>query len=117
MTQTSTNPYPHVEPPDGGVIVDDWQVPGTPDAYRNILGTNRTIIADSLCDGVGPHEVTVWNHIVQFPDGSFDLEGRIEKPGISVDIEWENGLSSVQARELAAVLIEAADEIDRWVTR
>jgi hypothetical protein len=30
---------------------------------------------------------------------------------------WERGLTSAQARELAALLIEGADEIDRWVDR
>jgi hypothetical protein len=30
---------------------------------------------------------------------------------------WEHGLTSVQARELAVTLIEAADELDGWVTR
>lgn len=33
---------------------------------------------------------------------------------LGVDIVWERGLTGAQARELAAVLVEAADEIDRW---
>jgi hypothetical protein len=102
MTQTTTNPYPHVQPPEGGAIVDEWQAPGTPDADRNILGTKRTIMADSLCDWDCGPEVTAWNHIVQFPDASFDLQGRIEKPRVSIAIDCDRGITSVQARELAA---------------
>jgi hypothetical protein len=57
-------------------------------------------------------DVTVWASAMQWADGSID-DGRIEAPCISVDVAWEAGLSSEQARELAAVLIEAAGQIDR----
>ena len=37
-----------------------------------------------------------------------------DPPTVRVDgLNWEHGLSSTQARELAAVLIEGANEIDR----
>jgi hypothetical protein len=61
--------------------------------------------------------VTVWNHLTQFADGTIDVEGRIEKPGVSVSIDCDRGVSSDVARLLAATLIEAADEVDGWSAR
>ena len=59
----------------------------------------------------------MWSTAVQWSNGIID-DGRVEAPSISVDIDgWENGPTSAQARELAAVLLECADEVDRWATR
>ncbi len=37
-----------------------------------------------------------------------------EHPFVYVETNGDRGLTSAQARELAAVIIECADEIDRW---
>ena len=64
--------------------------------------------------GVEGRNVTVWSTAVQWSNGIID-DGRVEAPSIFVDIDcWENGLTSAQARELAAVLLECADKIDGW---
>jgi hypothetical protein len=55
----------------------------------------------------------VWTTAGQSADGCIDVDQ--EPPTIRIDILWERGLTSGQARELAAVLIEGADQIDRWV--
>jgi hypothetical protein len=106
MTTATTNPLPNVPLPPGAALVDDWQ-DDTPQPYRIIHAPNR---------GVGGHDVIVWATAVQWADGSID-DGRIEAPWIGVDIHGDHGLSSTQARELAAVLIYAADEVDGWATR
>ena len=49
---------------------------------------------------------------IQFADGSIDDGGVFEAPGVSVDISGRS-LSSSAPRELAALLMKAADEIDR----
>lgn len=58
------------------------------------------------------HDLAVWTTAGQTADGSIDVDQ--EPPTIRIDILWECGLTSVQARELAAVLIEGADELDLW---
>ncbi|MCW2654024.1 MAG: hypothetical protein JWR32_5000 [Mycobacterium sp.] len=110
---------PDVPLPDGVAVVDEWQEPSTSRAYRCILGTSRTIRAEALSrwQQDGGQEVVVRNHVTQFSDGSFDLTGRIERPGVTVTIDSDLGITSDDARRLAAVLIEAADELDRWAGR
>jgi hypothetical protein len=79
-------------------------------AYRVVASPNRVV--------QGPPEgILVWTNAVQWLDGSVD-EGRIEPPDVSVDgVYWERGLTSAEARELAAVFIECADQIDGWVVQ
>jgi hypothetical protein len=63
--------------------------------------------------GVQGQKLTVWWDASQFADDTLDIEG--DPPTVRVDgLIWERGLSSTQARELAAVLTEGADEIARW---
>jgi hypothetical protein len=99
-----TQALPNTPLPAGAVCNDDWQ-PMTRHAYRWIHSPNR---------GITGHPAIVWSSAIQWADGSID-DGRIEAPCISVDITWEEGLSTEQARELAAALVESADEIDGWV--
>lgn len=47
---------------------------------------------------------------LQFEDGGIDC-GSMQPPQVWVD---DRALSSGQARELAALLIEAADQVDGW---
>lgn len=82
----------------------DWQ-PHSLQPYRVIFGRDREVTA---------HAAVVGTNAVQFADGRID-DGRIEPPNVIADVGSET-LSSVQARELAALLIAAADEIDRWAT-
>ena len=51
---------------------------------------------------------------IQFADGSIDDGSVHEPPHVYLG---DDGLTSVQARELAAALIETADEVDRWAKR
>jgi hypothetical protein len=105
MTTTTTTSS--VPLPAGAECRDEWQ-DSLPLAYRIINSPNR---------GVEGHNVTVWSTAVQWSNGIID-DGRVEAPSTSVDIDgWENGLTSAQARELAAVLLECADEIDGWTRR
>jgi hypothetical protein len=94
------NPYPDIAPPADATTVDDWQ-DIDPQPYRVVLGADRTVT---------DHPLTVSPSGVQFADGS------IECPSVYI-IDGENWLSplnSDQARELAAVLLEAAAELDGW---
>jgi hypothetical protein len=99
MTATYTAPLPA-----GAQCTDNWE-PDIPHAYRIIHGENRGV--------EGQESLTVWTTATQFADGNLDV--RREPPSVNVDgLCWEEGLDSVQARELAQVLIECAHEIDRW---
>ena len=54
---------------------------------------------------------------IQFSDGRID-DGTIhEPPHVYVETNSDSGLTARQARELATVLLDCADEIDRWSTR
>ncbi len=101
-------PHPAVVAlPPKAVAADDWQPSG---GYRIFEGEERDL----------GHDVKVWTHGIQFDDGGIDDgTGRVgEAPGISVDgVYWEKSLSASMARQLADVLVTAADEIDAWVTR
>jgi hypothetical protein len=56
--------------------------------------------------------VILRTHRIQFADGSIDDGDVFEAPGGSVDVSGRS-LSSSATRELAALLMKAADEIDR----
>jgi hypothetical protein len=102
---TTTTPFPNVPLP-AGTRADTWQDDEPP--YRVIFGADRTI---------PDHAVRVSPAAIQFTDGSFD---DVEAPSVSVlngDTDTGINLNSDQARELAAVLLEAAAELDGWVGR
>jgi hypothetical protein len=99
MTTTTTPPVPL---PAGALADDVWQEDDRP--RRIIHSENR---------GVEGQDLVVWWDATQFADGTLDIEGN--PPTVRVaDLIWERGLSSAQARELAAVSIEGADAVDRW---
>jgi hypothetical protein len=52
---------------------------------------------------------------LQYADGRIDLGD--DAPCVNVEILQENGISPRQAIELAAVLLEAAIEANRWAGR
>ena len=104
---TTTPTAPDAPLPEGARCSDDWQ-PDTPQAYRIIHGETRGV--------VGYDGLVVWTAATQFADGALDVDR--DPPTVSIDgLIWEHGLTSGQARELAATLIEASDELDGWVTR
>jgi hypothetical protein len=103
MTPTTT-PNPQVPLPPGAqgdIWADD-----DPQAYRVIYGVPR---------GVTGHELALQTSALQYADGSINTTD--DPPRVSLDIHYDAGLTSAQARELAASLIEAADEVDGWVAR
>ncbi len=65
-------------------------------------------------DGFHIDRVSVQPTAVQFPDGRIDDGSVREPPHVYLG---DDGLTSAQARQLAALLISAADEVDRWAQR
>ena len=102
MTTTTTTPQ-GVPIPAGVERVDDWQH-YVPLPYRILFGELRNI------DG-GTNYTTVQATAVQFTDGRIDDGSVHEPPHVYLG---DDGLTSAQARELAALLVEAADAVDRW---
>ncbi|AFM16999.1 hypothetical protein Mycch_2216 [Mycolicibacterium chubuense NBB4] len=93
--------------PPGAYTQDTWQA-AEPQPYRIILGGDRTIAG---------HRAVVSPSAVQWADGSVD-DGRTEAPHVyAFNLEESNPLTTDQARELAAALLAAADEVDGWVAR
>jgi hypothetical protein len=95
---TTTN-APDVPVP-AGFWADVWQN-GFPLSHRVLLGEVRAV------DGV---DVCVQASAVQFSDGRIDDGSVYERPHVHLG---DDTLTAMQARELAALLIEAADELDR----
>jgi hypothetical protein len=90
--------------PAGAETRFDWESDEPPrQAYRVISGRTR-----KLKDGLGEVETSA----LQYADGSINATD--DPPRISVTTYTDDGLTSGEARELAAMLIEAADEVDRW---
>jgi hypothetical protein len=93
--------------PAGVAHVDAWE-PGDHQPYRLIYGATREI-----ADG----RVRVLTAAVQWADGGIDVEGRVGVPNVTAVFDSFNDLlNSAQARQLAAALLAAADEIDGWVS-
>ena len=90
--------------PAGVARTDEWK-DDTPLPYRILFGELRNT------DGV--KFTTVQASAVRFADGRIDDGGVHEAPHVYLG---DDGLTGGQARELAAALIETADEVDRWVT-
>jgi hypothetical protein len=67
--------------------------------------------ASTACD---IDRVSVQATAVQLSDGRIDDGSVHEPPHVYLD---DDALSSAQARALAAALIDAADEADRWAIR
>lgn len=99
-----------VEPvplPLGAVAADDWQ-DDSPTPYRVLLGELRAI------DGLDINRVSVQATAVQLSDGQVDDGSRYEPPLVYLG---DDGLSTAQARSLAAALLEAAAQTERWAQR
>lgn len=98
-----------------GVNADTWQDDG-PMPYRTLMGANRKVPGWTPGDG-HLDEVLVGTTAVQFADGHLDDGTEVEPPHVYVQMNSDHGLTSAEARGLAAVLLAAADEIDGWMAR
>jgi hypothetical protein len=81
-----------------------------------LLGEQRNLdgfSAASIRLGCVDH-TTVQATALQYADGRIDDGSGHEPPHVYLG---DDALTSVQARELAAALIETADEVDRWAQR
>ncbi len=109
MPTTTTNPRPDVPLPAGAEKVYDWENPGTPGAYRYFRGRVRTIPAEDTTNRPWSEDITVHVQGTQRPDGTID------EHDINVhQLHSDNPITAKQARQLAAALLEAAAELDRW---
>ncbi|HEY6576795.1 MAG TPA: hypothetical protein VI029_18115 [Mycobacterium sp.] len=105
MTTTAhLNPSIDIGPPPGSGFVDTWEAGGGD--RRVVLGIKHTV---TDCD------VTVSTSCIQYLDGRIDDGSGDECPRMYIDQSVE--LNSDQARELAALLLELAKQIDGWVAR
>ncbi len=100
MPTTTTHCSPSVPLPTGVAAAGSWQL-NDPLPYRVVLGEDR---------GITDHNVVVHTVAVQFADGRIE-DGRIK----AATVYSGRGLTSAQARELAAALLEAADQLDGWI--
>jgi hypothetical protein len=101
---TTTIPDVPVPP---GARPDAWQ-DDSPLPYRVLLGEVRSI------DGLHVDVVNVQVTAIQFSDGRVDDGSVHEPPHVYLR---DDALTTTQARDLAAVLIEAADTVDRWAAK
>ena len=90
-----------------GARPDTWQ-DDVPQPYRILFGEVRGI------DGKDIDDVSVQPTAVQFSDGRVDDGSVHQPPHVYL---CDDGLTGMQARELAALLIAAADEVDGWAAR
>jgi hypothetical protein len=99
-----TTTTPTVPLPPGFVSAGDWDGRSGADMpYRLVFGADRTIT---------DHAVRVSISAFQRPDGSLARRWAGEAPSIAVLNGDKWPLNGDQARELAAVLLAAADELD-----
>jgi hypothetical protein len=101
---TTTIPDVPVPP---GARPDTWE-DDTPLPYRVLLGEVRGI------DGIDTDHVSVQPTAIQFADGRVDDGSVHEPPHVYLA---DNALTTTQARELAALLVATADEVDGWAAK
>lgn len=99
MTTTTPVHHPDVPVP-AGAAPDTWQ-DDVPQPYRILFGVLRNT--------GGAEHTAVQATAVQYADGRIDDGSVHEAPHVDLG---DDALSSSQARELAAALIETADEVD-----
>lgn len=101
MNTTIARPAPDVPVPVGAAHVASWEH-DQPMASRPFFGLPRGINGRTIVVGTAGH---------QWADGSIESGASIEIIGRL------QCLTSDQARELAAALLQAADEVDVWFAR
>jgi hypothetical protein len=97
--------FGHVAVPAGAVSVQEWGDGLTPDAFRLFWGTERSI---EIGNGDGVDVVI---------RGTQSGDGRVEERGILVHGGSDDPMTAEHARQVAAALLEAADEIDNLAAR
>jgi hypothetical protein len=95
------NPYPDVPLPSGAHVSTGWEEWSSDGSARIISGNDRSI-----------KDVRIRTCALQLRTGSISLS---DPPAVTIDDGQE--LSSAEARQVAALLLAAADEIDGWVAR
>jgi hypothetical protein len=103
LAMTTATGTPDVPAP-FGARPDAWQ-DDVPQPYRVLFGALRHV------EGLDVDRVSVQPTAIQLSDGRVDDGSLYEPPLIYLS---DDGLSTVEARDLAAALIEAADEVERW---
>src|SRR6476659_2964153 len=103
---TTTTPHDVLVP--AGARPDSWEngpwQNGVPLSHRVLLGETRRV------NGRRDYDIVeVQPTAMQFSDGRIDVGSVYEPPQVDVG---DHGYTAVQARELAAAIIEAADEVD-----
>ncbi len=111
MTTTSSPTAPNVAPPPGAEP-DVWE--GTTPMPHRVVYTEPRCVLNRTGDHLRSPVVVA--QAIQWADGFLD-DGLIEPPSVSIESSGDHGLTSAQARELAAAILEAADEIDGWAGR
>ncbi|TPG37150.1 hypothetical protein [Mycolicibacterium hodleri] len=101
MTSTITRIAPEAPMPVGAAHAAAWE-DDQPMPSRPFFGVPRGIAGRTIVVGASGH---------QWADGSIESVASIEIVG------HLHGLNSDQARELASILLQAADEVDGWVAR
>jgi hypothetical protein len=91
---------PDVPLPPGAVRADVWE--GT-DPERVVRGRDL---------GITDSDVTIWTTAIQRADGRIASEP--EPPLVHIQHNTDSGLNSDQCRELAAVLLGLAAQLDGW---
>jgi hypothetical protein len=105
IDQNPTRNTPDVPLPAGAKDDGIWEN-DDPQPYRVVYGVPR---------GVDGQDLVLQTSALQYADGSINTTD--DPPRVSLDIHYDDGLTSDQARDLAAALIEAADEVGGWVAR
>jgi hypothetical protein len=111
MPTTTTSPYPDVPLPAGAIADDnanDWA--SWDNECRVFRGADRFVL-----NGAAEVIAEVRTCGLQYPDGSIDNSE--EPPSIDINMYIGDDLTSAQARKLALVLLEAADQVDGWVAK
>jgi hypothetical protein len=106
---TTTNPVPDVPLP-AGAVADDGAWALWDNECRMFRGPDRVVLK-----GAAEIVAEVRTTGMQVPDGNVD-NGE-DAPTIDIYMAIPGDLTSAQVRELAAVLLEAAAQVDGWVTR
>jgi hypothetical protein len=104
MTTAQINPYPDIAPPVGADAPFEWEADEVLyPAYRIVYGPERAI-------GTDRQKAEVQTSAVQLADGSIHTTD--DAPRINVGIYTDDGLNVDEARQLAVLLVEAADILD-----
>jgi hypothetical protein len=98
---TENNPFAGIPRPAGAMRVCRWEDTETSRPYRYFVGSSWSV--DMPGSG---GELEIWIDGMQHHDGS------VSRDIVVSDLDADHPLTLAQARQLAAVLIAAADEAD-----